>query len=143
MSLLAGFLGAAISTGSSSPSFGSGAETGSSINGADALTAISSGSESFPMIFTVLMGVFLVLLLWVILIIVIGGATTLGYAKYNLNLVDDKDPKVSDIFHSTTVWEPVLVCSFLEDCLHFCGPCFCDSWNHCKLPLFYDTIYSV
>lgn len=98
VSLLAGFLGAAISTGSSSPSFGSGAETGSSINGADALTAISSESESFPMIFTVLMGVFLVLLLWVILIIVIGGATTLGYAKYNLNLVDDKDPKVSDIF---------------------------------------------
>ena len=96
--LLAGFLGSAISTGSSSGSFSSGAETGSSAGGTDILASIGSGSEIPPMLLAIVMGVGLVLLLWAIVILVIGGATTLGYAKYNLNLVDDRDPKLKDIF---------------------------------------------
>ncbi len=97
--LLASFLGAAISSGWSSGSSGGGAETGSSsAAGSEVLASLGSGSDAPPIFLAILMGVGLILLLWAIVIIVIGGATTLGYAKYNLNLVDDKNPKLKDIF---------------------------------------------
>ena len=97
--LLASFLGAAISSGWSSGSSGGGAETGSSsAAGSEVLASLGSGPDVPPMLLAILMGVGLVLLLWAIVILVIGGATTLGYAKYNLNLVDDKNPKLKDIF---------------------------------------------
>lgn len=94
--LVAGFLGAAISSGISSGSFNSGAETGSSLS--SDIGALTASPEIPAMVFAVIMGVALVLLLWAIVILIIGGATTLGYAKYNLNLVDDHDPKLKDIF---------------------------------------------
>ena len=62
------------------------------------LASLGSGPDVPPILLAILMGVGLVLLLWAIVILVIGGATTLGYAKYNLNLVDDKNPKLKDIF---------------------------------------------
>ena len=62
------------------------------------LASLGSGPDVPPIFLAILMGVGLVLLLWAIVILVIGGATTLGYAKYNLNLVDDKNPKLKDIF---------------------------------------------
>ena len=96
--LVAGLLGGAISSGWSSGSSGSGAESGSSAVGTDMLASLGSGPDVPPMLLAILMGVGLVLLLWAIVILVIGGATTLGYAKYNLNLVDDKNPKLKDIF---------------------------------------------
>ncbi len=96
--LLAGLLGAAISTGTSSNSFSSGAETGSSVGGTEAFANLGSVSEHLPVVMAVLMGVGLVVFIWAIVILVIGGATTLGYAKYNLNLVDDRDPKLKDLF---------------------------------------------
>ncbi len=40
----------------------------------------------------------IVLVVWAIVIIVIGGPITLGYAKYNLNLVDGYNPQFSDLF---------------------------------------------
>ena len=96
--LVAGLLGGAISSGWSSGSSGSGAESGSSAAGTDMLASLGSGPNVPPILLAILMGVGLVLLLWAIVILVIGGATTLGYAKYNLNLVDDKNPKLKDIF---------------------------------------------
>lgn len=37
-------------------------------------------------------------LVFTIVLIIIGGAMTLGYAKFNLKLVDNKNPQFSDIF---------------------------------------------
>lgn len=103
--LLAGLLGAAISTGTSSGSFGSGTETGSnlsseinSIIGSSEISSVTASPEIPAMFFAVIMGIALVVLLWAIVVLVIGGATTLGYAKYNLNLLDDNEPRVDDIF---------------------------------------------
>ena len=39
-----------------------------------------------------------VLVLYVLVLLVIGGAATLGYARYNLNLVDHRDARVDDLF---------------------------------------------
>ena len=81
--LVAGLFGGAISSGWSSGSSGGGAETGSSsAAGSEVLASLGSGPDVPPMLLAILMGVVLVLLLWAIVILVIGGATTLGYAKY-------------------------------------------------------------
>ncbi len=95
--LLASFLGAALGTSTGSGS-GSAGGSSSSIGGGDALASIGSGPNIPPMLVAILMGVGLLFLLWAIVVLVIGGATTLGYAKYNLNLVDDQNPKLKDIF---------------------------------------------
>ena len=94
--LLAGFLGASISIGGSAGSFGSSANSGSQVS--SDMGAFTSSPQIPAIVFAVILGVALVFLLWAIVVLVIGGATTLGYAKYNLNLVDDKDPKLKDIF---------------------------------------------
>ena len=39
-----------------------------------------------------------VLVLYFLVLLVIGGAATLGYARYNLNLVDHQDARVDDLF---------------------------------------------
>lgn len=39
-----------------------------------------------------------VLVLYVLVLLVIGGAATLGYARYNLNLVDHREARVDDLF---------------------------------------------
>lgn len=90
--LVAGFLGASIGLSSFSGVSGTGAETGSVSEG----IPLFSGANAA--LIAGLMGIALVVLLWGIVVLVLGGATTLGYAKYNLNLVDDCDPKLKNIF---------------------------------------------
>lgn len=53
-----------------------------------------------------LLGMGVVLLIWLLVNLIVGGAVTLGYAQFNLNLVDDQDPHFSDIFsHIHRLWE--------------------------------------
>lgn len=88
--LVAGLLGASISTGGSAGSFGGGSENSDTI---------ANSIQQIPAeVLAIGLGVVLVLFLWLIVVTVIGGATTLGYAKYNLNIVDDNHPKFKDIF---------------------------------------------
>lgn len=73
------------------------------------ISAASSGSEtalenSFanfealpPVVFTVLSILVAVIALLAVISIVLGGAVSLGYAKYNLNLIDDKPANVEDL----------------------------------------------
>lgn len=97
VSLLAGFLGAAISNSVSSGSTGGGTQTNDMIS-TNMSGAASSSPEIPAILIAIILGIGLVFLLWGIAVLVIGGATTLGYAKYNLNLVDDHDPKLQDLF---------------------------------------------
>lgn len=90
--LVAGFLGASIGLSSFSGASGTGAETGSVSEG----IPLFSGANAA--LIAGLLGIALIVLLWGIVALVLGGATTLGYAKYNLNLVDDCDPKLKNIF---------------------------------------------
>lgn len=66
-----------------------------------ASTAITTGG-----ILPWLPGMVAVLLIWLLVNLIVGGAVTLGYAQFNLNLVDDRDPRFSDIFsHIHRLWE--------------------------------------
>ncbi|MBR4954890.1 MAG: DUF975 family protein, partial [Clostridia bacterium] len=47
---------------------------------------------------TILIAAVVILVIWVIITIIIGGAAKLGYAIFNLKLVDNKEVAVSDLF---------------------------------------------
>ena len=95
--LLAGVLGASISTTVPSVSSSGGSDMSELISNNISGTAVFA-PEIPAMTLAIILGVALVVLLWAVVVLVIGGATTLGYAKYNLNLVDDHDPKLRDLF---------------------------------------------
>lgn len=97
--LLAALLGASIDMSGSAGSFGSSAQNSSNLaEQFGGFSGSSAGSAVSAVFLAVFLGVALEFLVWAIVMLVIGGATTLGFAKYNLNLVDDKDPKLKDIF---------------------------------------------
>lgn len=93
-SLVAGLLGASISFGNYATSFSSVFNSENDVSVSN-VTATPQIPASF---FAAIMGVVLIFLIWGIVVIIIGGATTLGYAKYNLAIVDDKDPEFKEIF---------------------------------------------
>ena len=52
------------------------------------------------------MGLIIVMVAWALISLVLGGAVTLGYAQFNLNLVDENDPQFGDLFsHIRRLWE--------------------------------------
>ena len=93
--LVAGILGASLQNSSSFVSSISG--SGESL--AELFTGtLGTTSGTFAILMAVILVIVLVMVLWGLAVWIIGGATTLGYAKYNLNLVDGKKAKFKDIF---------------------------------------------
>lgn len=91
VALVAALLGASIQGGAGSVSVGSMAQSGEQ-TAENAMVAMPAE------VMMLILGIGLVGMVYALIIFVIGGATTLGYAKYNLNLVDDKNPQIRDIF---------------------------------------------
>lgn len=89
---IAYFLGAGIATG------GGGSSTGSSNNSSNSLFQDIQAAEHWFLIRNILFAVIVVLLIWVIITVVISGAVKLGYAVFNLKLIDRKDVALSDLF---------------------------------------------
>lgn len=98
VSVVAGVLGASIGTTGMSISSSSEELATESEWFEPFVDNLGSSTEVSAVLMAIVLGIALILLLWAIAILVIGGATTLGYAKYNLNLVDDNDPKIKDLF---------------------------------------------
>ena len=88
VSLLAGLLGANI--------FGNSSVSSGSSFGTDLKTFFQSSLWLNYRIFFLIGGG--VLVLYALVLLVIGGAATLGYARYNLNLADHQDARVDDLF---------------------------------------------
>ena len=57
-------------------------------------------SDFFLPMMTFLGTLLTVLLIYALVCVIIGGAVTLGYARFNLNLVDGNCPRIGDIFSS-------------------------------------------
>lgn len=55
-------------------------------------------SELFEHMYSILFVFLFVMIIWLIIAIIIGGAGKLGYAKFNLNLIDKKQASFSDLF---------------------------------------------
>ena len=101
--MVAGILGASIGVaGMSTSSVSSGTEGSEWLESATGNHILPSNVSNMPeipaMLIAIVLGIALIVLLWAIVVMIIGGATTLGYAKYNLNLVDDNEPAMRDLF---------------------------------------------
>lgn len=89
---IAYFLGAGIATG------GGASSTSSNSNSSNSLFQDIHAVENWFLIRNILFTVIAVLLIWVIITFVISGAVRLGYAVFNLKLVDRKEVSISDLF---------------------------------------------
>lgn len=95
VAIIASFLGADVAGSGSFLNTASNSVNNRVQNGSANLGPVTGIPAS---VFAGILGFGLVVLLAAIAIFIISGATTLGYAKYNLNLIDDKDPQLSDLF---------------------------------------------
>lgn len=94
---VAWLLGAGIfSPGGGGGSSGSQANSGS--NGAPGMMESIYNSDLWLIVGPILAGLATIFVVWILVDIIIGGAVTLGYAKFNLNLVDGAEAKFGDIF---------------------------------------------
>ena len=89
---LASLMGAGIATS------GGGGSSSSSNNSGSNLLQEFQATEFWVQFRTILIVALIILVVWVIITIIIGGAAKLGYAIFNLKLVDNKDVAVSDLF---------------------------------------------
>ena len=60
-------------------------------------SALANFEATAPVLFTVFSIVAVIIVVFAIISIVLGGAVSLGYAKYNLNLIDGKTANVEDL----------------------------------------------
>lgn len=147
--LVASLLGASISVNN-----GNGVGTVGGGSNADAVTDVSYAniqtsvnqiihSDWFQSILPFLMGLIIVMVAWALISLVLGGAVTLGYAQFNLNLVDENDPQFGDLFsHIRRLWEGFCQQFFSGNVDLPVVTFICDPGNHRQLPLCHDTVYS-
>ena len=96
VAVLTGFVASLIGAGIASTGGGSGSNSSSRLSRGELNDFFQSAlwHQIKPVVITLLVLVFI----WSIIQIIIGGAGKLGYAKFNLNLVDNKDAVFSDLF---------------------------------------------
>ena len=75
--------------------------------------------EIFTLIVTIFNVLVIVVIVYAIILFVIGGPISLGYAKFNLNLVDGNSPQFSDLFSQFSRLGEGLVMQLLRSLLIF------------------------
>lgn len=98
--LVASLMGACITlVGSGGSSSRSDAEQELEQLEANGVNATAMLSNPITQVMLAILGIMLIaVVVWAIVCFIIGGPITLGYAKYNLNLVDGNNPRFSDLF---------------------------------------------
>ncbi|MDO4554777.1 MAG: DUF975 family protein [Lachnospiraceae bacterium] len=99
---LSGRWATAVITGLVASILGGSSFSGQAANMAERTSDSSTFTELFssisPVILAVVMGILSMALVWSILILIIGGAVKLGYAEFNLNVVDQREVHFGDLF---------------------------------------------
>ena len=90
---VASLIGASIATGG-----GGGGNSNSNSNSTRMLIDEFTATEFWLQFRAVIIGLIIALVVWLIVTIVIGGAGKLGYAIFNLKLVDNKEVEFKDLF---------------------------------------------
>ncbi len=88
---VASLLGAGIATGG-------GGSSSSSRDSSESLLSDFQNTQMWMQIQSFLMIALVILLIWALILVIIGGAAKLGYAIFNLKLVDYKEVAFSDLF---------------------------------------------
>lgn len=89
---LASLMGAGIATG------GGGSSSGNNDDSTENLFREIQTTDFWLQVRTILIAAIVILVIWVIITIIISGAAKLGYAIFNLKLIDNKEVAVSDLF---------------------------------------------
>ena len=89
---VASLMGAGIASG------GGGSSSSNNSNSSNNLFQEIQASEFWIQFRSVLVAIIVILVIWILITIVIGGAAKLGYAIFNLKLVDHKEVAFSDLF---------------------------------------------
>ena len=90
---VASLIGANIATGG-----GGGGNSNSDSDSTRMLIEEFTGTEFWLQFRAIIIGLLVALVIWLIITIVIGGAGKLGYAIFNLKLVDNKEAEFKDLF---------------------------------------------
>lgn len=90
---VASLIGATITGGGNSVNIDS--DSGVSLDGVMDNAQVAEFFEKTALIWLLMLGV---LLIWALVTVIIGGAGKLGYAKFNLNLIDGRPALLSDLF---------------------------------------------
>ncbi len=93
VAILTGFVASLIGANLATSGGGSGSN-----NSSDSATNNFLSSEILEKFLPILLIILAMLVIWLIVTIIIGGAGKLGYAKFNLNLIDQKPAAFSDLF---------------------------------------------
>lgn len=117
--LVAALLGGTIGSGGTSVN----------ANSASVERRISSGelesffySDTFRHLLPLIFIIGTIVAVWSLVMLVLGGAVSLGYAKFNLNLVDGQPPRFDDLFSEFhRIWPAF--------CLHFLMSLFVVLWS--------------
>lgn len=95
IAILTGFVASLIGAGIAT---GGGGSSNSNSDSTGAVIRDFQATEFWLQFRTLIIAAIVVLVIWLIITIIIGGAGKLGYAIFNLKLVDNKDAAFSDLF---------------------------------------------
>lgn len=95
VAILTGFVASLIGAGIAT---GGGSSSSSSNNSTRSVIRDFQATEFWTQFRTLIIIAIVVLVIWLIITIVIGGAGKLGYAIFNLKLVDNKEAELKDLF---------------------------------------------
>ena len=95
IAILTGFVASLIGAGIAT---GGGGSSNSNSDSTGAVIRDFQATEFWLQFRTLIIAAIVVLVIWLIITIIIGGAGKLGYATFNLKLVDNKDVAISDLF---------------------------------------------
>ncbi len=93
-----GFVASLLGAGTIMVGSGGSSSSNSSSSSGDPNMFQNFSYEELSLIISLLLAVSAVALLWALVIFILGGPVTLGYVKFNLNLVDYKNAQFSDLF---------------------------------------------
>lgn len=96
VAILTGFVASLM--GASIATSGGGGNSNGNDNSTGALIQEFQMTEFWLQYRTIIIAAIAALVIWLIITIIIGGAGKLGYARFNLNLVDNKNASVKDLF---------------------------------------------
>jgi hypothetical protein len=104
--VVAGLLGASIQLSSDTGLTMSAGEGGSDYEASELTIQQILYSDWFQKMLPVLAGIGLLMIIWFLVQLIVGGAVTLGYARFNLQLVDGEEVRFRNLFtHMNRKWE--------------------------------------
>lgn len=112
---IASLLGGLTGTGSGTFSTSSSSSSGDTIDPDFGITGnIDIDPDILSIILIVIGVVSVIVVVFSFVYMIIGGAVSIGYSRFNLNLIDEKDARVGELFDHFDEWKKAFVARILQ-----------------------------